>query len=263
MAPPSEFDLRAALREGEGDKPNIHRVMVAVDARRQRRVRLASAAVIVAVAGGLGVTAAVFGGSNHESGGSAVGAGGALNADNGGGTALEPSDPKAALARVSCPSAAPYYAAHETNRIRGSAHSNLPLFTAPVSSVVVCAYGPAFQSQALQRRSPVRLELAGSQAKRVAQSLENAPSTAPTTSCSGSSIEQYAVIPVDASGNQGRPVIAQVPSSPCGALVTNGTAIRYDWRPPPAVAAKLDEISPTGPADSLAPAPAPTPSPTS
>jgi hypothetical protein len=80
---------------------------------------------------------------------------------------------------------------------------------------------------------------------------------APTASCSNTSIEQYAVIPVDASGNQGRPVAAQLPSSPCGALVTNGTAVRFDWQPPPGVAAKLEELSPTEPPDSLATSPTP------
>ena len=263
MAPPSEFDLRAALREGEGDTPNIHRVMMAADARRQRRVRIASVAAIVAVAGGLGVTAAAFGGSSHESGGSALGARGALSNDNGAGAALAPSAAKGALAGVPCPSAAPDYAAAEPHRIRDSAHSSSPLFAGPVSSVVVCAYGPALHAQGLQRPSPARLELAGTQAKRVARSLENAPTTAPTVSCSRSSIEQYAVIPIDASGKQGRPIVAQLPSSPCGALVTNGTAIRYDWRPPPAVAAKLDELSPGLPPDSPAPAASPTPSATS
>ena len=263
MAPPSEFDLRAALREGEGDKPSIHKVMIAGDARRRRRVRIASAAVIVAVAGGLGATAAEFGGSNGSSGSSDAAAhGGALSA--GGAGLAVPSAEKDALARVSCPSAAPKYAGAVINGAGSLAHGSAPLFAERVSSVVVCAYGPAVHAVSSQLRGPARLELAGRQAKRVANSLENAPTAAPTATCSSSSVEQYAVIPVDSSGNTGQPVAAQLSAAGCAALVTNGTAIRYDWQPPPAVASKLDELTPTEPPDSPVPAsPTSSPSPTS
>jgi hypothetical protein len=257
MAPPSEFDLRAALRDGEGDEPDVNQVIIAGDTRRaQRRTRILSAAVIIAVVGGLGVGAAEFSGGDGSGGGSAGSA--ALHRPAAGGLAAPaPSAVRDALARVSCPSAAPKYAAAETNPSGSSAYGSTRLFSGQVSSVVVCAYGPAFHAANTQLRSPARLELAGRQAKRVASSLENAPTAAPTASCSSTSIEQYAVIPVDASGNQGRPVAAQLPSSPCGALVTNGTAVRFDWQPPPGVAAKLEELSPTEPPDSLATSPTP------
>ncbi|MDT4942501.1 MAG: hypothetical protein QOJ34_2590, partial [Pseudonocardiales bacterium] len=50
MAPPSEFDLRAALAEGEGDAPNPNLLISAGRARRaQRRSRVLSTVAVVAL----------------------------------------------------------------------------------------------------------------------------------------------------------------------------------------------------------------------
>lgn len=261
MAPPSEFDLRAALREGEGDQPSISKVMIAGDARRRRRARIASAAVIVAVAGGLGATAAEFGGSGGSGGANSA----ELNRAAGGAAEPMPAGVNS-LNDVACPATPPTYALSNQHS-HGTYASTPQLLAGRVSSVVVCAYGPAVQAASSGQRSPARLELAGHQAKQIARSLKTAPTAAPSTSCSSAPTDQYALIPVDASGKTGQPITAQLSGSGC-ALITNGTAIRYDWQPPPAVASKLDELTPSEPPDSPAPASttailSPTPSPTS
>jgi hypothetical protein len=130
MAPPSEFDLRAALREGEGDGPDADLLIAAGQTRRaQRRVRLLSTAVVIAVVGGGAFGATQLGGS-HESGGSSADV--AAGAAGGGQSAQAPGDavrrsaqsgaayqpvsgaepPRAqlkALADIPCPAAAPNY----------------------------------------------------------------------------------------------------------------------------------------------------------
>lgn len=267
MAPPSEFDLRAALRDGEGDEPDVDQVIVAGAARRaQRRSRILSAAVVIIAVGGLGAGAAEFGGS---------GGSGSMNSDvaHGAGGALSAAIPAKvnALGDIACPATAPTYAPLSGGGLVGGTGygSATQLFTGRVSSVVVCAYGATFNTEERSSFAPARLELAGRQAKQVAHSLETAPTVAPSAACSSAPTGQYALIPVDASGNTGRPVTAQVSTTGCGAVVTNGTAVRYGWTPPPDVATKLDELSPSEPPDSAAPAasmtasPTPSPSPTS
>lgn len=261
MAPPSEFDLRAALRDGEGDEPDVNQVIIAGDARRaQRRSRILSAAVVIAVVGGLGLGAAEFGGSGGSGGGSADSAAlhGRAVPQAAGGLAAPamPSAAKAALADVNCPSAAPHYALSGGMNSYGSATQ---LFTGRVTSVVVCAYGAAFEAASSPSLHPARLELAGRQAVSLARSLETAPTAVPSTTCDSTTAEQFAVIPVDASGTTGQTVTAQLPSTACGAVVTNGTAVRYNWHPPPEIAAKLDELSSTEPPDaSVSASPSPT-----
>jgi hypothetical protein len=268
MAPPSEFDLRAALREGEGDEPDVNDVIYAGRARRaQRRSRILTAAGVIAAAGLVAGVAQLDGGGSGSGGGSDSAAGAqaaASSAPAGGGGAgyggnlvpatLAPSARKA-LADVSCPTAAPQYPLAGGGLSSGGGSAEL--FSRHVTSVVLCAYGPSFDAAGHAPRTPGRLELAGRAASRLANSLEKAPTTAPTASCSGASSQQLAVIPVDAAGNQLPPVTAQVSATACGAMVTNGTAVRYDWQPPPAVAKKLAELTPSEPPDSPVASPVP------
>jgi hypothetical protein len=261
---PSEFDLRAALRDGEGEGLNADRLMMIGEAysdrRRQHRVRLLSAATVVAVISGVAVAAVQFGG-NGESGagggsmadkaiGGAAG-GGQLRRAQGSATGVAgvpmASSAHKALAGVACPSPAPHYSLSRGN---GSAPygATSPLFTSAVTSLVVCAYGPSFD--AASARQPARLEVAGSLAARLAVSLENAPAAAPDETCSSVTTQEYAVIPVDTSGDVLQPVTAQLPATACGAMVTNGTAVRYGWQPPPKVARKLHELTAAKPPDS-------------
>ena len=261
---PSEFDLRAALRDGEGDAPNADRLIMAGQRRRaQRRARLLSTTVVVAVVGGVAFGATQLGGNSSSGGGGSQYAGGAVggsmgepahggnsSAAEGGGVAAAPSAARA-LSGVSCPSAVPQYAAAP----KGVAHRATNLFNRPVASIVVCAYGFTFDAASSPPRNPARLELAGNQATRFAISLETAPTTAPARPCANVSTEQYAVIPVDSAGNPFRPVTARLPGSACGSIVTNGTAVRYAWQPPPGVAARLERLTPTEPPDSPAASP--------
>jgi hypothetical protein len=259
MAPPSEFDLRAALRDGEGDEPNVDQLIMAGQARRaQRRSRLLSSVVVVAVAGGLGVAAAEFGGSSGTAGSSS--AGGALSAPQvgpGGGAS-------AAVGGVACPAAVPTYATADDGNLAPQERS-AKLVHGQITSVVVCAYGARFDADAARARTPVRLDLAGRQASRLAHSLDRAPRAAPAATCSNAPGQQYAVIPVNASGSPLPPVTAELSSTGCGATVTNGKTVRYGWHPPPGVAEKLQQLSPTQPPESsvvVAPSTTPTATPT-
>src|SRR4051794_27062940 len=130
---PSEFDLRAALRDGEGEGLNADRLMMIGEAysdrRRQHRVRLLSAATVVAVISGVAVAAVQFGG-NGESGGAGsdsmadkaiagAAGGGQLRRAQGSATGV-PGVPMAssahkALAGVPCPSPAPHYSLSRGN----------------------------------------------------------------------------------------------------------------------------------------------------
>jgi hypothetical protein len=263
MPPPSEFDLRAALREGEGDGPDVEQLISAGQARRaQRRTRVLSAAVIIAVAGGLGVSAAALSGGGGSAGPSAAGGAAALHG-------LPVPSAKGADA-VTCPQAAPQLPNSHRNSVTGSTAAPAQLVQGQVSSVVVCAYGANFTVADHAASRPVRLTLAGRQATRLADSLERAPTAAPSASCASAPIERYAVIPVNPSGSPLPPLTAQVSGSSCGAVVSNGTAVRYGWEPPPAVVQKLKQLAPAQPTESpaaastatAAPTPAPSPTPT-
>jgi hypothetical protein len=157
---PSEFDLRAALREGEGDGPDVNDVIMAAESRRaQRRVRLLSTAVVVAVVGGLAAGAAELGssgGSSSNGSEAAAGAGQAANGDALHGAAGAPLAPaaKRALDSVPCPSAAPHYAVNAGGLNSGGAAQ---LVSGQVRTVVVCAYGPAFYTASAPAHRPARL----------------------------------------------------------------------------------------------------------
>ncbi len=68
---PNEFQLRAALRDGEGEHLDpdtvVARARAVTRARRDRRVRYLSVAAVVAVVGGIGTVAGVaLSGGNHD-----------------------------------------------------------------------------------------------------------------------------------------------------------------------------------------------------
>ena len=258
---PSEFDLRAALREGEGDGPNADQLIAAGQTRRaQRRTRLLSAAAVVIVVGGGAFGATQLGGSSESGGGSSAGAAGGSQAmgpvhgldlrrgtssnqgygsAEGGVTAGVPAEAQAKLAGISCPSAAPDYLLPGGGGLNEYGASGR-LFTRPVASVVVCAYGTTFAMSDSSRPRPARLELAGAQAERLARSLEQAKLKSTATSCPVVP-DRFAVIGVDASGKRDASTVSA--ELGCGGKVTNGTAVRYEWRPPPDLARRLHALT--------------------
>jgi hypothetical protein len=252
---PSEFDLRAALHHGEGDDLNVDQLVLGARARAaQRRVRLLSTAAVVAVVAGASVGIAQLAGNNGEQAGSnAAGAGSAAtnpNADSAyGARSQAKSAPQRALAPLSgvaCPTTPPHYLLPGGGS-PGQFGSGGPLFSKPVSSVVVCAYGSALQKATEPRSHPVRLELQDGAATRLAASLENASKTPVMASCPGASTEQeFAIIGVATDGTRLPAVTASLADSACVSKVTNGTAIRYQWSPPQDLRERLLALTPSG-----------------
>ncbi|MGH8859819.1 MAG: hypothetical protein ACRDVG_01065 [Jatrophihabitantaceae bacterium] len=232
---PSESQLRAALQDGEGDRPDADALIShAVGVRRERRRRItavAGGATIVAVVG-LGITALVRmpgstgGGSSADSaaGGSAHSqpkiATGGLRAQTAAsapasGSTLYASNP------VACPAAPDRFLLPGGG---GSAQfgSTDPLFPNGARSIRACAYPLPV---AARTRTTV---LEGAEASAVAVTIDSSRSTTGKASCAhganylGGTIELF---PVDAQGHRVAPVVITLG---CNASVaTNGTGVRY------------------------------------
>jgi hypothetical protein len=243
---PSESDLRAALHDGEdsGGLNVDHLIVHAQAAGAQHRQRLLSGAMITAVVLGSGVGIGFL--TTHHSSESAANNGAAANA--GGGQALRRSSDygdaagKSAQAPVSglrndvahgtaassvpCPTTVPKYELPGGGGLTQFGADG-QLFSKPVRYVLVCAYAEGKQSG--------RLALSGAPAKDLAAGLEAAPKT-PLASplCRGASgTRSLALLAYAADGSAAGRVTATFPT--CGSMVTNGTAVRYDWTPPTSV----------------------------
>lgn len=252
---PSEFDLRAALRDGEGDGIDPGTVIFrARELRRQRRVRFASTAAVVAVVAGIGVGSGVVltgggTGPNHGSSDSrATGkagdaAGGSTRSGAPGYDANAPSAPAegARATALPCPAALP--------RLAAPASGGGALFPAQVVAVKICAYpessGPPITDA---KGQPVTAVLTGNQAAALAASLDAADRTRAELcpqyrSADGKTL---VVIGIAAGGAAMPPVTAVVAQNPCNSPVTNGTAVRYNWTPPDLLTGYLGEVQAAG-----------------
>jgi hypothetical protein len=247
---PSEFDLRAALHDGEGGELNVDQLILHARAHAaQRRARMMSAAAVIAVVTGVGVGIAVTDGAG-SSGNSDSAAGGAARSSaerpHGAlygqgksapparaGSGADESAHAAGQAAPPCPASLPRY---------GSANgSDARLFRTTVSSVVVCAYGTR-STQAAGSGKPVRLAFHDGAAKRLAASLEEAPTLPSTASCTAlhnAQVHDFLIIGLDVNGGSAGTVSASLPNSPCAPAATNGRAVRYGWSPPADVRRRL------------------------
>lgn len=228
---PSEFDLRAALHDGEGDVPDASRIIATVARaryeRRRRIVGIGSAAAAVAVVatgitllartgnteqagsgGGVAASAPAFGGAGH---GYAGGLSGARREP------ASPADSAAASAeraasQVPCPTTLPHLAlpgAGGTTQFGADG----PLFSQPVAAMKVCSYGVGNQA----------VEFSGTRAKEFADYLEQAPVSGKQDLCKLNA-PSFALYAVSASGARLPVVTAQ---AGCAVYnVTNGTAVR-------------------------------------
>jgi hypothetical protein len=260
---PTESDLRAALRDGEGDGPDIDRLIAGGQARQaQSRKQLLTAAAIVLVVAGAGAGGAVlWGGSspNSSAAGSAYN-----NADAGGsaalrGTAGSSNGHKAAgqvpaaapnFAAVACPASQPHPLLAGGGS-PGQFGADGPLFSRTVSAVVVCSYGSPEQA-ADKVAEPARLVLTGDRAAELASSLEQASTARTPRACPNVVISPrraLAMIGVDSDGRTVGIVTANLVVPACNVQVTNGTAVRYQWTPPSDLQTVLVTLAPGGAAD--------------
>lgn len=266
---PSEFDLRAALHDGEGEDEGIdvHRIVAAGQARRARRTRALSVTAVTAAVAGVGITAGLLwgGGSTGSSGASGRQAGasggqadGKVNSQEYGTAAGASSQHGAAngplaaeqAGSIACPNPAPHYLLPGGGS-PGQFGAGGSLFGSAVSSVVVCGYGAP--SQALNTTSapaPARLVLTGTSATGLVQSLENADRTRSVRPCplasAGRAAQVLAIIGVAADGRTTRAVTTTLTDPACNVTVTNGTAVRYQWQPPTALLNQLLALTPHG-----------------
>ncbi|WP_375491619.1 hypothetical protein [uncultured Jatrophihabitans sp.] len=256
---PSENDLRAALRRGEGDATqdvDVDRLVAAGrDRATQRRVRLLSGAAVVLVVAAAGTGGAlIWGGSDSAQQTSGASAGKAAGSRAGGATQAAPATGAAAGA---CPAAAPARVAPRPGAANPggltpgagggtgqAAGAGGALFAKPVARLVVCAY-PEGSSPAAQR--PAGITLTGAQADTLRTSLEDAAKTRPTGACPllvRADERQLAIVGVTADGTKLPVVTTTVNAVSCRVVVTNGTAVRYGWTPPASLGPLVAHLAP-------------------
>lgn len=235
---PSESDLRAALRAGEGDALDPDSVLSAARAvRRQRRVRIASAAgavvIVAAIGGGVGIAdlrpsgtptaqsptaqspAASAGRSPSGSQRLLYGSGGAAPTGS-------------AVSALTCPASPATYAVPGgggTGRFGG----NGALFDQPVAAMKVCIYPSAAGAR------PRSIVLRGVDAQRVVTSLNEAPTSLRGRMCPDLMPQNeltFEFLAISTAGEQLHPVTSE---PGCRGRSTNGTAIRFSWSPPASV----------------------------
>lgn len=234
---PSEDQLRAALRHGEGDGLSAAGIIArAEDHRRQRRTRLLSVAAAVVVVAGIGTGVGLATTSSHRSTSSeANGAAKAQRApsaagDAGGSLALS----------ASCPATAPTLPPQ-------TAGTSGTFFEAPVQAMQICAYqyaGGRLVTVA-GAASPLTGVLAADDAQRIADALNAAaPVTGNDVSCDlrpTKGLQEIVVLAAYADGREAPQVI--VGMGPCNRTITNGHTTRGPWQPPAVLNAFLANVN--------------------
>jgi hypothetical protein len=264
---PSEFDLRAALQDGEGnDALNVDQLVLAARAHHsQRRTRILSTAAVVVAVAALGVGGgylASHGASNNSTASrSAVdnaksaaqsragSAGSATFGTEGSGYRQAPvaggASRPAPSAVLGCPSTLPSL----TPTGGATAAVSGPLFSKPVRSVLACAYSATTVLQHNKAQAvPGHAVLQGTLATQLADSLEKAPAQRPQVMCPDlmrADAARFAFIGLAGDGTQAGTVTTTAVNAGCGAQLTNGRVTRYGWTPPASVQRTLARISPS------------------
>lgn len=259
---PTEFDLRAALRAGEGDSVDADAIIADGRARiAHRRVRVLSGAAAAVVVAGVALGGSLLSGGgngNREAGSAGGSAAYAHSAGTGGGAAAGNAPRKAAAATPaasgaasspSCPAVLPTYPT-TANGVTGK-QATSPLFAKSVKGIVVCSYSQELGATG----TPVRVVLNGDRAAELATSLNSAPTAIAGRECPATidgSSEQLAIVGVADDGSAAGTVTVRL-SSGCSSVVTNGTSIRYEWEPPADVRSLVLGLTPTATSASSTP----------
>lgn len=256
---PSEFDLRAALHDGEGDDVNVDQLVLAARAgAASRRARLLSTAAIVAVVAGAGVGGAVLASSGNDSNTSPTAAAGAarmpeahtrlaprqtVGAGASGGVADAPAPVPAYGAAAGTASQCPGAIDAARQPVTAQLDVNAPLFSKPVRTLVVCSYSAyPTATKAKSGAGPASFTLRGADARLVTDSLEAAAKSPPKGMCPDirSAAQRNLVFRgFSSTGAPAGEVTVSLAFSPCDVRVTNGHTVRYGWNPPAVVARLL------------------------
>lgn len=243
---PSESDLRAALRDGERDDvPDVDGLVAHVRGRRaQRRVRVLSAAAAVVVVAGAAVGGAVlWGGSEGGSGQQAGRTGTAPTAvPTSTGASFGVSTATSPQGRTQCPSTAPATVAPVGTAATG------PMFAAPVTGVLVCSYSQTGVASpgAGSSGASASVTLSGADASALVTSIEQASTSRLRILCpdiATAEKKELAIVGLTADGRALPTVVTDVSVPNCNRPITNGTAVRWNWKPPASVAALIASVS--------------------
>jgi hypothetical protein len=250
---PTEHDLRNALHHGEGDGLDVDQLVAGGQARRrQRRVRIGSSVAAVAFVAVAATGGAVLLGHDDHKGGDTVARAdrraasqdASKQAGSAGGAAAPAPNAGGAL---HCPSSFPRQMLPGGGS-PGQFGSGGKLFAQPVRTIVVCAYGTKQQAvDTTPPPNPGLLVFNGARARQLVASLEAAP-TARLRACPtlrAVSVREFALIGVTTQGGTLRTVTVSLADPACQSMITNGTALRYAWAPPPGLAAVLDQLRPS------------------
>ena len=261
---PTEHDLRAALRDGEGDGPDPSRIVaLGQQARAHRRTQLLNAAVITVIVAALGTGGTLLlnrdGHDQNSADKSAAGPVDSRTGTFGGANAAGGSAASAGAARVprhpaphaatqppakgatDCPAAAP--ATPTAAPGTGTGNSSGPLFRGSPVRLAICVYADTSGSR------PAAIALTGPDAQAVAASLESAPTSRRPVMCPNYRLagERTALITgFGADGQQLGTVTASLDRPACAVVVTNGTQMRYGWTPPSELTTRLGPVDPGG-----------------
>jgi hypothetical protein len=259
---PSESELRAFLRGGEGETPDADALIAHARAvRHNRRVRLASVAGAVIVVGAVSAGAVALGQDDgHPTAGSPPPAT-AQHQPTNGDTHEAPSRPAPShIASTAVPShvgpstgrtgpnatcpAIPPHLMLPGGGGTGQFGGDGPLFDGTITSMQICGYAARGTGGAVQFSRATLVT--GSRAGEIATSLNAASTKQLMPPCQPPMRTSALVIYAKtASGVASKPVVVDYS---CGGSATNGTAVRYDWTPPPAVATALDALTTPVPA---------------
>ncbi len=241
-----EFDLRAALREGEGEQVKVGLIIGRAEAlRHARRNRLLTAAAAVVAVGALGTGIGLLHnlGMNNSKSASSAGvatgrgperANSAPQADvphtTGAGSAAD----AAGGSTASCP----VHPAGITFPAPGAPGTSGSLFGGTVTSITLCGYrAEQTGGQAVFDRSA---QLTGARAAQLADSLEAAPTRFEPIPCPNNAFSaQLVLYPSSGSG----PLDPVLVDPTCGVSATDGTAARYRWNPPAEITTVLDALT--------------------
>jgi hypothetical protein len=255
---PSESDLRAALHDGDGDPLDVDSLLGHAQARAaQRRVRMLSTAAIVAVVAGAGVGGGYLlsSGSDSRTSSTAGGAGsGVYGAESGGSerVAVNTAPSAAGIANGYAGAAGcPVQPTATAGSAKSTAH--VTMFSAPVRTVVLCAYDNFSTVDASHSRKtdPASVVLRGKQAERLLQSLKQAPTERPTTPCPfvRTVSRPLVIVALTSDGTVAGVATTNLGVPVCNVVVVNDAATRYSWRPPADLSLRLATVlAPPAPA---------------
>jgi hypothetical protein len=258
---PNEFQLRAALRDGEGEHLDpdtvIARARAVTRARRDRRVRYLSVAAVVAVVGGIGTAAGIglSGGGEHRNSGagsaqqmSTTGGGAVGGQKNPEKRAMAPG-PLARAAAVACPATAPPSVLPVSGgNVTGHSVPGASLFSGAVEAIKICAYQQQSRAPIVGADGqPMNTVLTGARATQLAASLDGAPKTRPSRPCPmylSAEGKTLVIIGISTSGKPMRPITAVVAQNPCNQPVSNGRQVRYNWSAPASLNTFIAKLAP-------------------